>query len=397
MHKRSVAISVLLPALLSATAFAEYNAGVAAFNAKNYSEAVTEFQASIEELKAAGLEEDPKYFGYYLMLGQSLLGAKEYAKSIEPLKMTLRLKEGDVNTQQLLGQAYYRMKDYRNAASTFSNMSLSSLPEKTQTNIYKMLADAYDNLGNDGLALSNMEKAAKLDPQNARAQHRHGQKALSQGYTDDAVKALEKAVSLKPNDVNYRRSVVTALVLKSRETRTSAPKKATYERAVSHATKLASLDPSHESYLQLAETQLGAQQYAAAVTALDKAIGKKANDWLPYYYKGQAYTALEDHSKAVPPLKTALTKSPSDQEQRTIHSQLGFVYEKLKDLPQAIASYRTAGNATGLARVEENDRIAQENENIDSHNAEIEELERKKLELEKKLGELPGARSSSPR
>ena len=397
MLKRSIAISVLLLALLSTAAFADYNAGVAAFKAKDYPKAVTEFQASIEELKAVGAEEDPQYFSYYLMLGQSLYRAKDYVKSIEPLKMALRLKEGDVNTQLILGQVYYRMKDYRNAASTFSKMSLSSLPESSQAQIYQMLANSYENLGNDGLALSNMEKAALLNPKDAKAHYNYGQKALSQGYTDDAAKALEKAVSLKPNDANYRRGVVAALVLKSRETRGSAAKKATYLRAVSHATKLASLDPSHDSYLQLAETQLGAQQYAAAVTALDKAIGKKSSEWLPYYYKGQAYTALKEHSKAVPPLKTALTKNPSEKQKRTIHRQLGFVYEKLKDLPHAIESYRIGGDAAGLARVEENDRIAAENEDIDSHNAEIEELERQKLELEQKLRELPGGGSTTPR
>ena len=62
MHKRSVAISVALLALLSATAFADYDAGVAAFKAKNYDVAETEFRASIDELKLAGAEDDPQYW-----------------------------------------------------------------------------------------------------------------------------------------------------------------------------------------------------------------------------------------------------------------------------------------------------------------------------------------------
>ena len=80
-----------------------------------------------------------------------------------------------------------------------------------------------------------------------------------------------------------------------------------------------------------------------------------------------------------------------------IHDQLGVVYEKLKDFPNAIASYRVADNTTGVARVEENERIAQENKETDAFNAEVEDLERRRKELEKMRAALPRTGSTSPR
>ncbi len=70
----------------------------------------------------------------------------------------------------------------------------------------------------------------------------------------------------------------------------------------------------------------------------------------------------------------------------------------MKDYPKWIAAYQKAGYAGGLARVEENQRIAQENKQVDAHNDEIEKLEaeRKRLE-EKELKALPGAGAPPPR
>ena len=81
----------------------------------------------------------------------------------------------------------------------------------------------------------------------------------------------------------------------------------------------------------------------------------------------------------------------------TIHDQLGFVYEKLRDLPNAAESFRIAGNTSSLARVESNLEIAQDNRDIESHNAEVIELERQRKELEAQINALPGSTAPEPR
>ena len=91
MRRTSLILSLSL--LLGAPLLADYTAGVEAYKAKNYSEAITQFQQAIEELKVAGAEEDPKYAPYYLMLGNSLSKSGKLKDAVGPLKTALKMKE----------------------------------------------------------------------------------------------------------------------------------------------------------------------------------------------------------------------------------------------------------------------------------------------------------------
>jgi tetratricopeptide (TPR) repeat protein len=389
--RRIVLSLISLTLLFAVSSTANYSEGVAAYQAKNYAEAVTQFQAAIEELKRAGAEEDPQYQPYYLMLGNSLSKSGKHKEAIAPLQTALRLKDGDMGTQLTLGQTYYRLEQYSEAAGILGKVDLSSLPKSAQGAISNMLSVCYEKSGNSGLALANMERAAQLNPDDAASQFNYGTKALAAGYTDDAVKALQKAVALEGSDPAKVRAYLNALVLKGRETTNKTSKKAVYEKAVPVATALSKMLPTYDSYLQLAEAQLGAQQYSGAATTLDRTIAKKSSDWLPYFYKGQAYTALNQYSDAVAPLEAALGKRPSANDKVRVDRQLGFVHERLKNLEESMAYYQAANDSAGYRRVEENLKIKQENADVDKHNAEVEELKRQKKELEEKMKALPGA------
>ncbi len=380
--------------LLPTVAPAEYAAGVDAYKAGDYALAIEHFTESVEELKIVGAEDNPQYAPYYMMLGQALFKAGQLDKSIAPLKQALKLDSANVGTQLVLGQAYYKLKDYKAAASTLSAINLDSLPAGTKGAVSNMLSVSYEKSGQDGLALAEMEKAAKLNPNDPVAQYNYGTRALASDYTKEAVDALTKAVSLDGSNAQYRKALGSALIRQGRETQGNA-KTAVYAKAAENGKQLVKLDGSFDNYLHLAEAELGAKQYQSAVGALDQAIGKKSSEWLPYYYKSQALTSLSKYGDAIGPLETALTKPQADQKK--IYSQLGFVYEKVKDYPKSIAAYQKAGDARGLARVEENQRIAQENKQVDEHNASIEELEAERKRLEEELKALPGAGAPPPR
>ena len=294
--RRIVLSLISLTLLFAVSSTANYSEGVAAYQAKNYAEAVTQFQAAIEELKLAGAEEDPQYQPYYLMLGNSLSKSGKHKEAIAPLQTALRLKDGDMGTQLTLGQTYYRLEQYSEAAGILGKIDVSSLPKSAQGAISNMLSVCYDKSGDSGRALANMERAAQLNPDDAAAQFNYGTKALAAGYTDDAVKALQKAVALQGSDPAKRRAYLNALFRKGRETSNRASKKAVYEKAVPIATALSKMEPTFDNYLLLAEAQLGALQYSGAASTLDKALAEKSSDWLPYFYKGQAYTALNQYT-----------------------------------------------------------------------------------------------------
>ncbi len=397
MRRLSAVLSLLLVVTLCAPASADYEAGVKALQNGQLAEAITEFQGLIKQLSLVQAEDDPQYAPYYLMLGQAFYKSGKFKEAEAPLQKTLELKSGDLNAQLLLGQAYYRQKNYRDTAGTLAAIDLSKLPASSQASISRMLAASYDQIGQSGLALRNWEKTAKLAPSDPVAQFNYGKAALTSGYVDDAVKALEKAVSLDGKDPAKRKSLGNALVLKSRQTTNRAQKQALYQKASSHASVLVSADPSFDNLMLLASAQLGAKQFEALLGTADRAIAKNRDDWLPPFYKGQALTSLGRFQDAIPPLDIAVSKRPpTESEQRQVFTQLGFVHNKLGHSTEAQAAYRKAGNNAEADRIADNERIAKDNKGIEAHNAEVQELEKAKRELEEKMKALPGGVAPPP-
>jgi tetratricopeptide (TPR) repeat protein len=387
--RKSPALLLSLLLAVAGAASAGYEEGIAAYKAKNYQEAVNQFQGFIEELKGMGAAENPEYAGTYQMLGMSLSGLGKHKEAVEPLKTAVKLNSSDANIQLALGQAYYKANDFRNAADVLGKINTSALPESHRGVVATMLSVSYQKSGQEGLALAQWEKAAKANPDDAATQFNYGAQALAAGYTDNAVAALAKASTLDAKDPAKHRAYAQALLRKGRETPDKTAKLATYGKAATAAQQLTRLENTYDNLLLLGEAQLGAQQYDAAIATFNSANAKNANDWLSHYYLGQAYTAKGSYDQAVTPLKTSLAKPKADQKK--IWSQIGFVYEKQKKFDDAKTAYTNAGDSRGLARIEENSKIAQENQAIEEQNKKIQELEEEKKKLEKEMQALPGS------
>jgi tetratricopeptide (TPR) repeat protein len=387
--RKSLALVLAVTFLGTGSAFAGYEEGAAAYKSKNYQEAVNQFSAFIEELKGMGAAEKPEYFGVYLMLGASYVNLDKPKDAVAPLKTALQLKPGDPNTQLALGQAYFKSADYRNAADTLGKINASSLPEASRGAVSAMLSASLEKSGQGDLALDAFEKAAKANPNDATAQYNYGVKALQNGDTDAALTALGKAASLDTKDPAKSKAYAQALLRKGRETPDQAAKVSTYGKAVTATQQLVRAENNYDNMLLLAEAQLGAKQYDGAIATLNQATAKNASDWLPHYYLGQAHAVKGSYDQALTPLKAALAKPKADQKK--IWSQIGFVYEKQKNFPEAKTAYTNAGDTRGLARIQENEKIAQENQAIEAQNQKIQELEEEKKRLEKEMQALPGS------
>ncbi|HEX6200111.1 MAG TPA: tetratricopeptide repeat protein, partial [Thermoanaerobaculia bacterium] len=159
-------------------------------------------------------------------------------------------------------------------------------------------------------------------------------------------------------------------------------------KAVEQAKALAAAEASYDNLVSLGEAQLGAKQYQGAADSFQKAAAKQSNDWLAFYYLSQAQTALGQFAAAETALERALRTGPSDQNEKRIHRQIGFVNEKLKNYEEAKVAYSRAGDQASVARVEQNQQIAQENQSIEEHNRQIEQMRQEQEALEKELREL---------
>ncbi len=124
-----------------------------------------------------------------------------------------------------------------------------------------LLSVSYEESGQEGLALAEMEKATKLNPNDAVAQYNYGTRALASDYTKEAVDSLTKAVSLDGSNAQYRKALGSALIRQGTRDPRQRQDRGLRQGCQSNGKELVKLNGSYDNYLHLAEAELGAKQY----------------------------------------------------------------------------------------------------------------------------------------
>lgn len=363
---------------------AGWDEGVAALKAKDYATAAKEFKTVVDK--------QPDWAPGQRMLGQVLVKLGRTDEALTHLRKAYDLDPADAATQFALGQAYVEARRYADGASVLSKLDRGKLPASQQSSLDQLLAVALSKSGQDGQALTALSRAAAASPNDAKVQYQYGVAALNSGDLGAAIKALEKSVSAKADEDN-RKALVQALMQQGRRT-TGSAKTESYRRAAAVAKDLTTGSASYDNLMMHAGAALGAKDYDGVIASADRASRANANDWLPYYYKGQAYTKKEQFNSAEQELRKALNHANNNADKTTVWSQLGFVFEKRKAYDDAIAAYRQAGNNAAADRVQKNKETAEFNTNVEEQNAALEELRREEEALKNQLKKLPG--SSDP-
>ena len=383
MKNRAIAILALAVLLLAnaAAVRAGWEEGVAAFKSGNFQQAAKEFQAFVDER--------PDVFQGHYMLGQSLAKLGRNEDAVAQLRKALEIEPGHAGVQLALGKVYLEVGQYADAAALLGKIDSSSLPAAQQSALHQMLALALDKSGNTDRALSQLEQAARANPNDATIQYQYGAAALREGDLEAAIAALGKAAKANPSDQGVLNAYAQALLRKGRSS-TGQAKTQAYIQAASTGQKLVSANPSYDNLMLLAGAQLGAKQFDQALATLDQAARKNPNDWLPLFYQGQAQTQKGQFGSAEAALKKALDKASPGRDQVTIWKQLGFVYEKQKSYDAAIGAYQKAGDSAAVARVEENQKTAEYNQEVEAEAERIRAIEEEQEKLKKELEQLPG-------
>lgn len=377
--------SILAGALMLASAGvanADWEAGVAAFKAGDFSRAAQEFQAVVEG--------KPEFSGGHYMLGQALLKTGDARSALNHFRKAYELDSSNLSYTFALGKAYHDNQRYAEAVQILKKIDPTTLPEAQRSAHQQMLASALNNSGRYDEALSTLRQMAESNPRSASAWYTYGTAALGAGEIDQATRALNRAVELDAGDAKKKETYIKAMIQKARRTRDSAAKKGVYGEAVSVAKSLVSSNGSFENLLLLGEVQLGAGDYNDAVATLGRATRQRSNDFYAHFYTAQAYSSLKKWEDAESAARKALELANQDRAKKLAWRQIGFVAEKLKNFEDAKVAYRNAGDQAGVRRVEENQRIAEENARIEEENQRIEELREQEEELQKALEELEG-------
>lgn len=353
-------IAAIVALSAAAPLFANWDAGVAAFKAKNYAQAQKEFEAVVKER--------PDWSGGHLMLGRAHLLANRVGDATNALRKAYDLEPSNLEVQLALSQAYLEGNRATEASQLLSKINAAGVPKERQALFQQLQAKAAAESGQSDRAASALEKAAAASPNDPTVQYNYGVAALNAGNIGAAVGALEKAARLAPNDNEKAALLVQALLRQGREAQ-GAAKDSAYARAAEIARGLVGRAATYENTLLLGEAQLGAGQYDAAAATFGQASGKNGGEWLPYFYAGQAQTASGKYGEAEAALRRAQERAQAAGDKARIWRQLGFVYEKTKSFEQAKSAYRNAGDSNAVTRVEQNQEIAQHNANADAEAA----------------------------
>lgn len=147
--------------------------------------------------------EDSLYIGW-INLGLAYRNLDQPEKEIETYKKglnALKSEEGVDNLLFSMGSAYERMKRYDDAKSTFE-LLLEHYPDNAQVLNYLgyMLADQNRELD---YAKELISRAIELIPENAAFLDSYGWVNFRQGYIDEALKYLKKAVELDSDPIIF--------------------------------------------------------------------------------------------------------------------------------------------------------------------------------------------------
>ncbi len=388
MYKRALTIAALaVLALASASAVsAGWDEGVAAFSARDYQRAASEFQEVVDQ-------QPDLYQGHY-MLGQVLIKLKRMQDALPHLRKAYDLNPNDLGVAMVLGKAYTDSRRYADAVSVLGKIDPSKTG-KHRVALHQMLAKAYEKTGDERRMRGQLKSAADADPNNADLHYTYGAAAFNAGDMQGALRALSTAARLAPNDAAKQKTYAQALLRQGR-TSSGATKADAYSKASSALTKVVAADGSYDNLIMLAGAQLGAKQYDGALASLERAAGKNSNDWLPQFYMGQAYTQKGQYRSAEASLNEALAKANKSQDKVTIYGQLGYVYEKQKRYDNAIAAYRSAGDEGGVKRAQDNKQTDAFNKDVEQEAKERAAMKAEEDRLKEQLKSLPGAKPPTP-
>ncbi|HZC23360.1 MAG TPA: protein kinase [Candidatus Binatia bacterium] len=275
-----------------------------------------------------------------------------------------------------LGEAY-RLKYQLDKNPKWTELALANGNKATALNnslptAYVTLGQIHSSLGQNDLALSEFQRALRLDSRNADALQGEAHSYNLAGRTADAEAAYKQAIALRPDywdgynslglfydDHGKYDDAIAQLQHAIQLTPDNAqaysnlgaayldsgdPKKASQAEAA--LKKSIELSPSYPAYANLGFLYHARHDYTDAAAVTEKALALNDKDFMVWANLAAAYESMGDLDKAAaaqdreqPLLEQALEKSPRDAGS---HARLGLLYAHKKLREKALSQIRTA-------------------------------------------------------
>lgn len=367
---RTTAILILLVCACSPL-LADWDEGVAAFNAGRYQDAAASFRAVVEASPEAPA-------GYY-MLGLSLLRQKQASAALEPLAKAVELGPDDPRNRLTYAQAQLQAGKADDAVATLASQDVAKVPASARKAYGQLAAQAATRSTNHRLALQTLEKVAKADGSSKTLLLALAQVARKAGRPERAFAAYTNAYELDRGDQELARDVVHVAFAEAQKQNGDA-QRGWYSKGFEAARKWAETSRAAEAYLMAGQAQMGLKDYAAARDWFAKAAGVDEKDPQPHYEQARCDLALKEAKAALAHLKEARDRSSDPELTRQIFMAEGFAYRHLEDFVQAAEAFRKANNREKAAEMDHLQELKEQNALFEK---EKKECQRKVAEVEK--------------
>lgn len=339
-----ITLPLILLTLLTLTTplAADWEEGVAAFQAGQYHEAVVKFRDVVTRSP-----ESPQ--GYY-MLGLSMVQQRQAKAALEPLQKAVELASDNAQYRLTLAQAQIKARDNNGALRTLAALDPGRLAAQQLPSFNKLVARSAGDSDELRLAVTTIEGALKKSP---KERDLHLALALVEGKRGRGAaewKALAAAYELDSSDTDLGRRVVRKAFALAADA-TGDARQDWYLAGAEIARKLQG-DPA-EVALLVGEAEMSSKNFAAARASFEAAASADSDNALPHFYLGRCALAEGQAEAALGHLNGALARSPEADLLGQVHAVRGLTLRHLERFEEAAAAYRDAGNAGKAAEMEE--------------------------------------------
>ena len=370
------AVAFLLILFGVAPVHANWDQGLAAFNAGRFEEAAMKFRTVVEE--------SPDSPAGHYMLGLTLMRQKRAADALGSLAKAVELGPEDPRYLLTYAQAQLGAGRPDGALETLAKEDPKSVPEAHRQAFGQLVAKAATESRNADLALRTLDKLAATEARSKTLWLAIAHVAQKANRYDRTFSALSTAYDLDRRDEDLgRRAVHTAFAAAQKQNGNGRGD--WYGKALGMARKWAESSKSAEAYLMAGQAQMGAKDYADARAWFEKAAQAAPGDPQPPYEQARCDLALKEPEAALKHLRDAAQRSPDSDMQRQILLAEGFAHRHLEDFVKAREAFEKAGDRAKVSEMEELQERKEENALFEKEKAEckkkVTELEKLKVEM----------------
>lgn len=274
-------------------------AGFAELNLKQYTESASDLERALGLQRAANQEEDPHTVA---ALAEAYVLSEKFDRAL-PLLVTATTRVG---SQPDAGMLYYRgLAEYKTGKAADAERTFNAV--------------------------------VKLNPKDSLSLFYLGQLALAKNDFDGAVAALNRATVNDPRLASAWTLLTSAYLRRAASSTDTAKADADYLSAVRAGEGLIKVRTDAEAVTLFGQALIGAQQYARAAAALERAALESDVKGVTFYLLGIAQSRAKNFPKAIAALETAATKTPGDVN---VYRELGYAYEITKQYAKALTAYQ---------------------------------------------------------